>query len=73
VNLLQVCQAVIGVEGNGTVCTLHLSNGELLHFDGSGQLSVLARITELSVALNGEPLRPVNESLEDQDGTQIPG
>jgi hypothetical protein len=63
VNLLQISQAVIGIENGIPICRLHLSNAETINVSGGGMLSILARISELSVALNGEPLPPVDERL----------
>jgi hypothetical protein len=65
VNLLQICQAVIGVKDGVAVCKLYLSNGETITIDGEGQLDVLARLADLSVALNGEPIPPLKANPED--------
>ena len=70
VNLLQVCQAVIGVEDGKPVCKLYLSNGETVIIDGEGQILILARLYELSIAPNGEPIPPVKATPEDPPDIQ---
>jgi hypothetical protein len=63
VNLLQIVRAVIGLEDGKPICVLTMSDGQTINLTGTGQLSVYARLTELSIALNGEPLLPVDEHL----------
>jgi hypothetical protein len=69
INLLQVCRAVIGIEDGKPICVLVLSNGDREQFIGSGMTHVLARLTELGIALNGQPLAPVVENSGSTDDT----